>query len=82
MPAGHKEAALRFIRKLPVREQFARLPDCKLLDRFADTRDQEEAFTVLVRRHGPIVLRVCLRILDNEHDAEDAFQAELLGPES
>ena len=42
--------------------------------RYVAVRD-EEAFGELVRRHGPMVLCTCARMLRNCHDAEDAFQA-------
>ena len=51
--------------------------DQELLQRFVGQRD-EAAFAVVVRRHGPMVLRVALRTLQNEHDAEDVFQATFL----
>jgi RNA polymerase sigma factor (sigma-70 family) len=51
--------------------------DRQLLDDFSARRD-ESAFTELLSRHGPMVLRVCRRVLRHEQDAEDAFQAAFL----
>ena len=54
--------------------------DEQLLERFLARRDDaaEEAFTAIVQRHGPMVLGVCLRVLGDRHEAEDAFQATFL----
>jgi len=56
------------------------LSDCQLLERFLERRDQtgEQAFGALVERHGPMVYRLCVQILGNCHDAQDAFQAVFL----
>ena len=49
----------------------------QLLDRFLAEGD-EEAFEAILRRHGPMVLGVCRRVLSDPHDVEDAFQATFL----
>ncbi|QEH34565.1 ECF RNA polymerase sigma factor SigE [Aquisphaera giovannonii] len=62
------------------------LSDGELLRLFLDRRERadrasraaEAAFEVLVRRHGPMVLGVCRRYLDDPSDVDDAFQAIFL----
>jgi RNA polymerase sigma factor (sigma-70 family) len=53
------------------------MSDAQLLQRFVLGRD-EAAFESLMWRHGPMVLALCQRVLQNRHDAEDAFQAAFL----
>jgi RNA polymerase sigma factor (sigma-70 family) len=54
--------------------------DGGLLERFltGDEATAQEAFRALVESHGPMVLGICRHILNEEHDAEDAFQATFL----
>jgi RNA polymerase sigma factor (sigma-70 family) len=52
-------------------------PDAVLLRQFIEHRD-EAAFATIVRRNGPMVMAVCRRLLHDQHDAEDAFQATFL----
>jgi RNA polymerase sigma factor (sigma-70 family) len=71
MPAGQLLPLLRCLRERTGESDRA------LLERFTQQRDAE-AFAALVRRHGPMVLAVCRRLLRHSHDADDAFQAVFL----
>jgi RNA polymerase sigma factor (sigma-70 family) len=51
--------------------------DRELVERFL-ARQDEAVFEALVRRHGPMVYRVCWRVLQHSQDCEDAFQATFL----
>jgi RNA polymerase sigma-70 factor (ECF subfamily) len=76
MAIASTHPVLRFLRALAVPGQ-ADAPDAQLLQRFVSERDQH-AFTALLKRHGPMVLGVCARVLGDSGDAEDAFQATFL----
>jgi RNA polymerase sigma factor (sigma-70 family) len=54
-----------------------RCSDADLLELFLERRD-EAAFEALLRRHAPMVLGVCRRVLRHTQDAEDACQATFL----
>jgi RNA polymerase sigma factor (sigma-70 family) len=77
MASGHLSAFLQHLRRSALRRDETGLTDGQLLDAYI--RDREEAaFAALVYRHGPMVWGVCRRVLDNDPDAEDAFQAAFL----
>src|SRR5687768_15824416 len=70
-------SVLRQLRTAVLRLDCEGMTDGQLLGCFI-ARREEAAFEVLVRRHGPMVLGLCLRVLRDPHDAEDAFQATFL----
>src|SRR5262249_16393264 len=77
MHASTLQGVLDHLRKLTNPARAGELSDAELLERFRRRRE-EAAFTLLVHRHGPMVLAVCRRILGDAHQAEDAFQATFL----
>jgi RNA polymerase sigma factor (sigma-70 family) len=77
MRDGHLLDVSRRIEQLVDSQAAAHRTDAELLERVA-VRAEPVAFEVLVRRHGPLVWRVCRRLLGHVHDAEDAFQAVFL----
>src|SRR5918992_4401689 len=77
MSGGPTTFVARHVHDLIERQRLDVLPDHALLSRFLATRD-EAAFAALVRRHGPMVLGTCRRILRHAEDAEDACQATFL----
>jgi RNA polymerase sigma factor (sigma-70 family) len=63
-----------------VKEHIEDLPDGTLLEQFlnGDEAGGQNAFQALVVRHGPMVFGICRHVLNDDHDAEDAFQATFL----
>jgi RNA polymerase sigma factor (sigma-70 family) len=77
MPTGQLSDVLRQLRRAALLRDGTGLTDGQLLECFLTSRD-EAAFEALLRRHGPMVLGVCRRVLRHAQDAEDAFQAAFL----
>src|SRR5687768_16329189 len=80
MAKGHFDGVSRQLDALFLVGTVGGLTDGQLLERFTDRGGEaaELAFSALVDRHGPMVLRVCRATLRDGHDAEDAFLATFL----
>jgi RNA polymerase sigma factor (sigma-70 family) len=77
MATANLSVFLRHLRTSLAAEALNNLSDQQLLQRFLD-QGNESAFEAIIRRHGPMVLRVCWRELQQSQDAEDAFQAAFM----
>jgi RNA polymerase sigma factor (sigma-70 family) len=77
MATGQLTKFIDRLRGALVKQDAAASSDGELLKLYLRQRE-EAAFEALVRRHGPMVMGVCQRVLHNSHDAEDAFQATFL----
>src|SRR5262245_10558374 len=77
MPTPRPNPVFDHLRRAAVLLDGSDQTDGQLLETFRSRRD-DTAFAVLVRRHGPMVLGVCRRLVGSPQDAEDAFQATFL----
>ena len=84
MERGFGHRAPLGLRTLHAAGTLGALGDARLLERFLEHEgpDREDAFAVLVHRHGPSVIGICRRMLGGPAnalaDADDAFQAVFL----
>ena len=65
------------LRRIALLGEARNMSDAELLEWYLQGRD-EAAFRAIVKRHGPMVLGVCERVLRHTQDAEDAFQATFM----
>jgi RNA polymerase sigma factor (sigma-70 family) len=77
MATSQLQAVVHFLRQRAAAHAGSSLPDNQLLERYLAEQDGG-AFSLLVERHGPMVLGLCQRVLGNPQDAEDAFQNTFL----
>src|SRR5262245_4103012 len=75
--AGALGGLLRQVQSATEAEGLGARTDGQLLEQFLAGKD-EEVFMAVLRRHGPLVYRVCRRVLAQQADVEDAFQATFL----
>jgi RNA polymerase sigma factor (sigma-70 family) len=70
----------RQLERLFVVGTAAGMTNAQLVEQFVsgDSESAALAFEAIVKRHGPMVLRICRVILQDVHAADDAFQATFL----
>jgi RNA polymerase sigma factor (sigma-70 family) len=80
MDRGRTQTAWESLNTLLTAGTLGALSDSQLLDHFHRDHDAtgQEAFRILVERHGAMVLGICRDLVRDPHEAEDAFQATFL----
>jgi RNA polymerase sigma factor (sigma-70 family) len=74
MPTSLSDRLIAPLRRLALARDPHPRTDGQLLSAFVSSHDSV-AFEAIVRRHGPMVLGVCRRVIGDPHAADDAFQA-------
>lgn len=64
------QAVVRQLRRLAAASSLMERTDAELLHHYIADSD-EAAFTVLARRHGPLIHAVCRRVLDSAEDVKE-----------
>ncbi len=77
MTRAYQESVIDSLGQLFESGTLTSASEAQLLERFVAHADSS-AFEVILQRHGPMVLRVCQRVLDDPDDVDDAFQATFL----
>jgi RNA polymerase sigma factor (sigma-70 family) len=77
MPYQDADLLMRYVRRLAATRTDIAPSDSVLLERVLHQNDGA-ALELVMRRHGPMILGVCRRILGERHLVEDAFQATFL----
>src|SRR5882762_359902 len=62
-------------------ETMGEQSDGELVERFLASRD-DTVFEAIVRRHGPMIFRVCWRVLQDEQEAEEGRRGTARGEEA
>ncbi len=80
MASRRSDSVFRHVRRIFNLGAVGTVSDAQLLDWYISSRDEsaEAAFEELMLRHGPMVLGICRNVLQDAHDAQDAFQAVFL----
>jgi RNA polymerase sigma factor (sigma-70 family) len=76
MPKAIYDDVLRFLHHACGLKGGGDKPDRELVERYLG--HEEAAFSLLMQRHGPMILGICRRLAADPHSAEDGFQATFM----